>query len=301
VKYANLDKSKVKSPASPAGRQKSKVQFKSKNILDKWILSKFAELTLSVEKSLKEYNAKDAALEIEKFVNELSTWYIRRSRDRVWLNSEDKKDKEDFYQTLNYVLVNLSLIISPFMPYISEEIYTNLTGQDSVHLANWPVISKSVISESVSQQMDLVRKVAEAGHAKRKEMKIKVRLPLAKLEVNLDGNYSQVSDEIWDLVLKELNIKNIVVKINHPKGDRPLVEIRYPKKEVKVSQEQLKKEGELRELLRQIQGQRKKLGLKPTDRITLTVPRQFLEHKSYLLKKVMAKKIIAGDEVCLDI
>ena len=187
------------------------------------------------------------------------------------------------------------------MPFISEEIYTNLTGQDSVHLANWPVISKSVISESVSQQMDLVRKVAEAGHAKRKEMKIKVRLPLAKLEVNLDGNYSQVSDEIWDLVLKELNIKNIVVKINHPKGDRPLVEIRYPKKEVKVSQEQLKKEGELRELLRQIQGQRKKLGLKPTDRITLTVPRQFLEHKSYLLKKVMAKKIIAGDEVCLDI
>ncbi|OGK48065.1 isoleucine--tRNA ligase [Candidatus Roizmanbacteria bacterium RIFCSPLOWO2_01_FULL_40_13] len=284
IEYANLDKFVPKNPqgsGNPEG---------SENVLDKWILSRFGYLVLFVEKSLREYNAKDAALEIEKFVNDLSTWYIRRSRDRVWVNSDDNIDKQNFYQTLHYILVNLSITLSPFMPFISEEIYTNLTGRESVHLESWPEISKSDISKPVEQQMLLARNAVEAGHAKRKEIKVKVRIPLAKLEVEAEGEFSHLGDMIWELVLAELNVKNITVNRK----------TEYPKDEVKVREEDLKHEGELRELIRQIQIQRKKLGLNPGDQISLTVPNKFLPDKDLLSKKLLAKKIAFAEKTTVE-
>ena len=133
VEYANLDGYTI-----DWGRNTLK------NILDQWIISRFNNLVLSVEKFMREYNAKDAALEIEKFVNDLSTWFIRRSRDRIWLNSEDENDKQDFYQNLHFIFVNLSIILSPFTPFISEMIYTNLMDEESVHLASWPKVDKKI-------------------------------------------------------------------------------------------------------------------------------------------------------------
>jgi len=285
VEYANLDKFV---PGNPQGSWNPEG---SVSVLDQWILSKFSKLVLFVEKSLKAYNSKDAALEIENFVNDLSTWYIRRSRERVWLNSSNKSDKKYFYQRLHYVLVNLSIIISPFLPFISEEMYTNLTAEKSVHLAKWPKIGKSVISQSVEQEMDLARKVVETGHAIRKALNYKVRMPLAKLDVEVEGEYANLSEAIWDLILAELNIKNIVVN----------KKIKYPKKEVKVSVNKLKQEGELREVLRSIQAKRKDLGLRPTDKINLTVPRQFVSELDFLRNKVMTKKINIGDKLKVEI
>ncbi|MBI4226224.1 isoleucine--tRNA ligase [Candidatus Roizmanbacteria bacterium] len=279
VEYANLDKYKIR------------WGFLGKNILDRWIRSKFSRLVLSVEKSLKNYSAKDAALEIEKFVNDLSTWYIRRSRDRVWVNSDDKDDKQSFYQTLHSVLANLSIILSPFMPFISEEIFSNLLDEESVHLTNWPKVYRSYIDDSLEKQMELARKIVEAGHAKRKMFKQKVRIPLAKLTFDLTGNYSNISDDIWETVLKELNIKNLSIN----------GKIKYPKKELKVTEAQLKKEGELRELLRLIQVQRKTLALKLMDKIVLTIPQRFLEDKEYLMRKVVAKKVVVGNELKVEI
>ncbi|OGK42771.1 isoleucine--tRNA ligase [Candidatus Roizmanbacteria bacterium RIFCSPLOWO2_01_FULL_35_13] len=291
TEYAILDKFV---PGNPQGSQ-------AQNILDRWILSKFSQLVLFIEKSLRNYNAKDAASEVEKFVNELSTWYIRRSRDRVWVNSEDRADKQNFYQTLYYTLFNLSIVISPFMPYISEEIYSNLIGNESVHLAKWPEVNRfwtgynpekfSKEQNDIIEEMELVRKVVESGHAKRKEVKQKVRIPLAKLEINIENDCSKVRNEIWDLVLQELNVKNIVVN----------KKIKYPKKEVKITEEQLRHEGELRGLLRTIQGKRKEMGLEPTDEVSLVVPKEFKNDSVFLKRKVLAKKIEFGEVLSVNI
>ncbi|MBI5127716.1 isoleucine--tRNA ligase [Candidatus Roizmanbacteria bacterium] len=294
VEYANLDKwlpdrkrnfyhTRVSPLRGPL--ESEKITFSSpvnKNILDLWILSRFTNLVLLVEKNLKEFNAKDSALEIEKFVSDLSTWYIRRSRDRVWVNSENKEDKQDFYSTLHYILVNLSIILSPFMPFISEEMYVNLTGGESVHLENWPTISQNskVISQKLEEEMELARKIVESGHAKRKEEGKKVRIPLAKLKLNLEGNYSKISNDIWEIVLKELNIKNITVNKTTS----------YPKKEVVVSDEDLTYEGELRDFMRATQSKRKEMGLKPTDYLEMEIPSNFSKDKDLIRKRLMIKK-----------
>jgi len=283
VEYANLDNFKARSQnfLAPVGTLK--------NVLDRWILSRFTGLVISVEKNLKEFSAKDAALEIEKFVSDLSTWYIRRSRDRVWVNSDNKVDKNNFYETLYYVLVNLSIIISPFTPFVAEEIYTNLTGKESVNLEDWPLIDQKskIKDQKLEQEMNIARKVVEAGQAERKILGVKIRIPLAQLMVKVDSTVSikSLPDEIWDIVLKELNVKNLVIngKLN------------YPKKKVKVTEEQLEKEGKLRELIRQIQSERKLKGLKPDDFINLTVPKEFEKEKDWIAKRVLAKKISLAD------
>ena len=257
------------------------------NVLDRWILSRFNSLVQFVEKSLKEYNPKDAAFQVEKFVSDLSTWYIRRSRDRVWVNSEDQTDKQHFYQTLHYVLVNLSTVLSPFMPFITEEIFTNLQAGVSVHLSKWPLFNSSLVDNVLEKQMELARQVVEAGHAKRKLDGKKVRIPLARLEITVSGDFTSISDQVWGIILKELNVKNILVNKKS----------RYPKKEVNVSEEELEREGKLRELLRSIQSQRKTLGLQPTDKVDITIPKEFIKEKELIKNKVVAKSVSIGEKL----
>jgi len=282
VEYANLDKFDVKT------RHASSLQ-KSTNVLDKWILSRFTSTVESVEKNLREYSAKDAALGIEKFVSDLSTWFIRRSRDRVWVNSENADDKNSFYETLYYILVNLSIIISPFIPFVAEEIYTNLTGGESVNLENWPIVNSEFRIQNLELEMEIARKIVEAGQAERKLAGIKVRIPLANLNVKTDltVSFKAISKEVWEVVLKELNIKNITVNNK----------FHYPEKEVKVTKEQLEKEGKLRELIREIQSQRKLKGLKTNDKISLTVPEEFKDDKDFIAKRVLASSISFGNKI----
>jgi isoleucyl-tRNA synthetase len=289
VEYANLDKFQILN-------SKSQINYKLKisdlsNILDKWILSRFVFLVEFIEQSLKNFDARSAALEIERFVSDLSTWYIRRSRERVWVNSNDINDKQAFYKTMYFILVNLSIILSPFIPFISEEMYKNLTGNESVHLESWPIIDKSLYDKKLEEEMQAARKVVEKGHAKRKEMKIKVRMPLLKLDVELDSNPNFIRKEIWAIVLDELNIKNIVVNNK----------FRYPEKEVILSDEDLIKEGELRDLIRQIQNKRKEMGLKPNQFIRLTIPKKFSEKKEEIARKVVAKEVIIGKNLFIEI
>ena len=306
VEYANLDKFKARyrnffdsvgaaSQSRGPKSQKNSVSspLQSENILDTWILSRFISLVRIVEKNLKEFNANDAALEIEKFVSDLSTWFIRRSRDRVWVNSDNKADKNNFYETLYYILANLSIIISPFMPFVAEEIYTNLTGGESVNLESWPLINLKLVTCNLKleKEMEMARKIVELGQAERKVARVKIRIPLANIKIKTETsvNLKSISDEVWDVVLKELNIKNITVNNS----------FHYPKIEVKVTEEQLEKEGKLRELIRQIQGERKLKGLKPDDKISLTIPKEFEEKKDWIAKKVLAKEIAFGDEIII--
>lgn len=282
VDYANLDKYESKD---------SNLKLQSSNPLDRWILSRFVNLSIFVENSLKQFDVKGASLEIEKFVSDLSTWYIRRSRDRVWVNSDNKEDKKGFYQTLYYVLVNLSVILSPFMPFVSEEIFTNLNDEKSVHLSNWPVVEKAKVDQKLEQEMLLARKIVEAGHAKRKADGTKVRTPLARLEITLEGINPNLSDEIWDLVLKELNIKNITVNNK----------IKYPKKEVIVTEEALEKEGRLRDLIRKIQAKRREMGIKPDQKTLTTVPSEFESETDYIKRKVNARQVRLGTDLQIEV
>ena len=298
VEYANLDGFKARHRKFFDGKQQTAKNLvsslsKPKNVLDRWILSRFTGLIISVENNLKEFNAKDGALEIEKFVSDLSTWYIRRSRDRVWVNSNDQNNKNSFYTTLYYVLVNLSIIISPFIPFVAEEIYTNLTGGESVNLENWPTInSKSKIrNPKLEQEMEIARKVVEVGQAERKILGIKIKIPLANMKLKVESIISikLISEEVWDVILKELNVKNLTINDS----------FHYPEKEVKVTAAQLEKEGKLRELIHQIQLNRKLKGLKPEDKIDLTIPKEFEKEKDLIARRVLAKKIFLADKVII--
>jgi len=291
VEYANLDKFQILNSKSQIN---SKLQISNlSNILDKWILSRFAWLVDFVEKSLKNFDARSSALEIERFVSDLSTWYIRRSRERVWVNSNNDDDKQAFYSTMYFILVNLSIILSPFLPFLSEEIYTNLTGGESVHLEFWPHFAKASRVKSLfydkrlEEEMIIARKIVEAGHAKRKEMKVKTRFPLREISLSIEEKTINLPSSIWQIILQELNVKNIIVNKKY----------RYPKKEVKVSEEELQKEGELRELLRKIQAERKNLGLKPTDEIILKIPKKFIEFIDEIKIKTRVKKIIFDEKI----
>ncbi len=270
VDYINLDKVKI---------EKKLANSKNLHILDQWILSRLAFLVKIVESSLKKYQVKEAAQEIEKFVNDLSLWYVRQSRSRVWINNQDKKDKKNFYETLYFILVNLSIILSPFLPFITEEIYTNLTGNKSVHLEFWPKIVIGLFNKKLEEQMDYLRKIVEVAHRKRKELGIKVRQPLAKLTLKIN---KKLNNQLIEIIKNEVNVKN--VEILKKKGE---IEVEY---DTKLTEE-LKQEGQLRELIRKIQAERKKLGLKPTDKINLTLPKEFKEFEGLIKFKVNADQI----------
>ena len=172
VTYANIDGFKVKS-------QKSKV--KSDNVLDRWILSRLNQLIKTATQSLEKYDAFAASHTIEDFVNDLSTWYVRRSRDRVGPTASAGEDKNSCYTTLYEVLVTLTKLLAPFTPFLAEEIYKNLTGKESVHLEDWSKTGK--IERKLLAEMEMVRRICELGHARRKEAGIKVRQPLQQFTI----------------------------------------------------------------------------------------------------------------------
>jgi len=261
------------------------------NVLDQWIFTRFVWLTDFVKEKLLDYNVKAAASEIENFVSDFSTWYIRRSRDRVWVNSQNKEDKKSFYQTTYGILVNLSIILSPFLPFISEEIYTNLTGNESVHLEKWPDISSKFKFQNskLLEEMKKVREIVEVGHRVRKELKIKVRQPLSSVEIKLAANFDE---KLKNLIAAELNVKKVILDVNKKTEG---IKVKY---DVKLT-DSLIKEGEVRNLIRQIQEERKKLAARPDQKITLTLPGAFKEFENQIGKKVIAKKINYGS--CLKV
>ena len=150
---------------------------RSTNILDQWINARLNETVREVTQSLDTYDTVTAIGHIKVFVDDLSTWYIRRSRERVGPRVTDTADKNAFYETTYTVLTTICQLAAPIIPFISEEIYRNLTGEESVHLADWPA-SDASLDETINPQMELVRKIVEVALAKRKDAQIKVRQPL---------------------------------------------------------------------------------------------------------------------------
>src|SRR4029079_10985196 len=141
----------------------------AKNVLDEWILSSLEVLKADVTKSLDGYDTVAAIDAIKAFVTDFSTWYIRRSRDRVGPSATDQADKEAFYETTYIVLTTITKLFAPIAPFITEEIYRNITGEESVHLADWPHFAEASRGKAqLLEQMKFVRKIVEMGLAQRK-------------------------------------------------------------------------------------------------------------------------------------
>lgn len=184
------------------------VEYSKRPELDRWILSKFNSLVKEVESELKIYDLTKAVRKIQYFVSEdLSNWYIRRSRRRFW-DTDLTEDKKAVYNTTYEVLVEVSKLIAPFAPYLSEEIYRNLTGEVSVHIADYPVPQEGLIDEKLEERMDLVRDLVGLGRAAREQVRIKVRQPIQK--VFIDAKYESLISYLIPLIQEELNVKEVI-------------------------------------------------------------------------------------------
>lgn len=184
-----------------------KVKYKDLDEIDKWLLSKYHRLVHYVTNAMDEYDLNKAVKLINYFVNEdLSNWYIRRNRRRFW-ESEMTTSKKAVYQTTYEVLVGVCLLIAPIVPFVADEIYVNLTGEESVHLADYPQYDKKMVQETIEKKMDLVRELISLGRNAREEVKIKVRQPLS--EVILDGKNEDLIGDLVQLIKEELNVKTV--------------------------------------------------------------------------------------------
>jgi isoleucyl-tRNA synthetase len=277
---------------------------KSKNILDKWIVSKLNEVILRVTKSLDDYDVTTAARIIEDFVIEdFSQWYIRRSRKR-FQKPETKIELKKASETLKYVLFVLCKLAAPFVPFLSEQIYQKLKTQNSrvksIHLEDWPKVEKRLIDTALTQKMSFVRKIVSLGLRARARAKIKVRQPLSRLQIQ-DPRFKIKNDklrnELLKLIKEELNVKEIELVKNIKKKKDWIIEKENGLKvalDIKIIPE-LKREGQIREIIRQIQALRKNAGLKPKDKIiiwcfgTPILNHILLEEKEAILKEVKAK------------
>lgn len=194
VLYANID------------RYRPTFRCDSTNEMDVYILSKLSETLAEVTAALDEYDIPAACGYIEEFMEILTNWYIRRNRRRFW-KSESDSDKRDAYDTLYTVLVTVCRMTAPLLPFTSEYIYRNLTGERSVHLSDWPDAGDLLLDERILSSMDIVRRVCSLGHSIRHQNRIRVRQPLP--EVVLAGADSRRAGQYTDIIRDELNVKKV--------------------------------------------------------------------------------------------
>lgn len=205
VTYANLDQWK------PAGKN----EILSYSKLDLWLLSELNTLVRDVTHSLDNYDVTGATRPLEKFVENLSTWYLRRSRRRFWKSDSDS-DKQAAYATLHTALVTLGKLLAPTMPFLADELYQNLvcshdpSAPESVHLAEWPAVDEKLMDETLNRDMRLVMRLASLGHAARAKANRKVRQPLAEAAFSV-GNPDErrAVYDFDDLLTDELNVKKV--------------------------------------------------------------------------------------------
>jgi isoleucyl-tRNA synthetase len=265
--------------------------FQSKNLLDRWIISRVNNLTQKITEAMNAYELTIGARSFNNFIDDLSNWYVRRSRRR-FQKPEDKKEKEEAFQTLYNLLLNLSKLTAPFIPFISEEIYQSLRLKSkiifslSVHLEDWPKVNKKLIDKKLEKKMEEARRVVVEALAQRAKAGIKVRQPLSELRIT---NYElRKEKELLNLIIEEVNIKKIVFGKTF-------------KLDTKITPE-LKEEGMTREVIRQIQEMRKEVGLKPKDKILiryfgdLELNKILEKNKKFILMETKAKNFFLNEK-----
>lgn len=205
VTYANLDKPELGARREARG---------ASNVLDKWILARLQQTVSEVTNAIENVTPSEITRSIEKFVDELSNWYVRRSRRRFW-KSESDDDKQAAYQTLHEVLLRLCKLIAPVIPFTAEAMYQNLktpleVSPESVHLCSWPRVDEALRDENLVCEVEGVLQVVSLGHSARKDSKIRVRQPLGKVLVQAPSPELRRGIENWrDTILDELNVKEL--------------------------------------------------------------------------------------------
>lgn len=241
------------------------------NPLDQWVVSRLHQTMAEVEQNMDTYNIADALKPILPFIDDASNWYVRRSRRRFWKSGDDQ-DKNDAYKTLHYVLAQSAIMLAPFTPFLSEELYHNLTGSaESVHLLDWP--QPGAINYEVLEGMNNLRDQITQALSLRAKAGIKIRQPLASVTV------PEISTQVdAEAILKEeLNVKEV------KKGDAVTIDFNITSS--------LKREGLSREIIRVIQNARKKAGLNVDDRINLN-----LSYKTALEGAITEYKVVIANE-----
>lgn len=242
------------------------------SVLDQWILARFDQTLREVTKGMEEYDVAEATKPLDLFIDDLSTWYLRRSRERI------KDGDRDAKETLYFVLKNLAKIIAPFAPFAAEDIWLKLRNADdteSVHLVDWPIKKYKLFGiiplpnlplhggrrkEGVLTNMQNVRNIVTLGLEARQKAGIKVRQPLASLKLKIKSE--KLSNEYLELIKDELNVKEVILE--------PATSDLEPNLELDTKiTEELKQEGDYRELARALQDMRKKMGLTPNDIVAL--------------------------------
>ncbi len=256
-------------------------------ILDKWILSTLTQLVIEVKSSFEKYDTSTVVKLLRDFiVNDLSTWYIRRSRDRI-SSSEKVAERNTALSVLFGVLVTYTKLLAPVAPFISEEMYRNLTGEESIHLTSFPEGDKSLLDTQLVEDMKMLRKIVEAAHAKRKEANIKLRQPLSK--ISYSGK--KLSKELEELMASELNVKKCEYIEDNKRRDMVILDIKIT--------EELAQEGQARDLIREIQQLRKAQNLTLNDKTEIIAPSWPLKFESQILIGTSSVSITKGSELVL--
>ncbi len=251
----------------------------SDNIMDSWLISRLNSTIQKTTESLDKFNTLLATKSIEKFVNDLSTWYIRRSRDR-----------NDNNQILFSCFEKLARLLSPFTPFLAETIFQNLSGSDiqSVHLQDWPKFKEDLIDVDLEKQMESVRNICQLIHGQRQKFSLKLRQPLAK--VTIDSNI-KLKPELINIIAEETNIKEVIFKNKDNSLNITLDTNLTP---------ELIAEGEYRDLIRSIQVLRREADLKINDKIKIFAPTWPKSFEDQILKKTLGVSIEKSDNLKIE-
>jgi isoleucyl-tRNA synthetase len=312
VMYASLDK------FDPARHERGEPSE-----LDRWVLSELNVLVQKVTRNLEEYDPTTSGRAIQDFVDDLSNWYVRRSRPRFW-RGELEGDKLAAYHTLYTCLVTVAKLLAPFTPFVAEALYQNLVrsadaeAPESVHLAMWPDFDESLIDQKLNDETRTVMRVVSLGRAARSKAGIKVRQPLACVYAFVATPYqSEGLRRLKDQVLDELNVRELEVLVlselfteayevpkdllaHLPEGAALAEESGYAVGLDTRLTPELKSEGTARELVHRIQNMRKAAGFEISDRIVIywqggdAIREVFAAHGDYIREETLANEIIEG-------
>jgi isoleucyl-tRNA synthetase len=263
VEHANLD-----------DWQPQKQELNTDNILDQWILSRLNTTVQKVTKHLDNFTTPQSTQLIQKFVSDLSTWYIRRSRDR-----------HDNYQVLFHCFETLAKVLSPFTPFLAETIFQNMNPNQSVHLQDWPKADETKINSNLEKSMEKVREICQLIHGQRQKASLKVRQPLAKATVKI--NLSKIDDKLIEIIKDETNVK----EIDWIKTDSNIIETEL---DTNLTP-QLIEEGEYRDFVRNIQVMRKDQQMEVKDQIKIFAPNWPISFEKEILAKTLAISIEKSD------
>ena len=259
------------------------VELGSSNVLDKWITSRLEGALKETTSFMEKYDTVNTIRSIESFISDLSLWYVRRSRDRVGPTAEDQNDKNQCYETFFYVITNLCKIMAPITPFFAEEIYKNLTGEESVHLVDWPTGDVSLIKAELNNQMLSARELVAVIHALRKNRPLSVKIPIKTMSYSGPIKFTE---DVLKIIKEEVNVYDL-------KYDK---EQEYFSAFAKTDESNLDEDsGKKRDIIRKIQEERKRLGTRLDEKVSVQLPEWPKQFEDEIKRKALISTLSKGE------